>query len=825
MSFKFKTVIYSLVLGMALLAGPYSASAQEVYEYDDLSRLIRVTYPNGEIIEYAYDPGGNRLLVGITNAAESAPVTRDDEVSVLEDDPVGVTLDPTTNDSDPESGALTLLGVGQAKNGTTSFSGSQVTYIADADFSGTDSFYYTIKDIADAESDGRVIVTVTPIGDIPVATAIPDQTASEGVPFQFDANSYFSDPDVGDTLTFSVSGATWLSIADPATAVLTGTPPANSRGTSKVTITATDASGSKVDAPLNIIISPSLIVWFDTSDENSITQSGSSITAFSDKSGNGYNATPVNASNPPNHITLSSAFGYQELAQFGTSPVRSMQFPSSSLLDQSGVSAQSIALLLVAGSDVTSRQVVLDLGTEQSGLAVYIEGGKVRLSAWDYSDTNNTWKSTPTDIGVVSGNIGFMVLSFDGKSDGTGTFTTYGTTGNALFTDTNVKSLPAQTTSPVLGEMRGGMRFDGTSETGTGRPFGGMVGELRIFSHALTAAEVAILKTEFDAKWLDANGAPIAMDDGPDQGAVTSTNTDLVGFDPLANDSDPEGEQLKIKSAQSTTGTPNQSDQGGTIAVAGNGLTLTYTPPASFTGIDTFKYTIQDEDQTSNGGPVPNEASATITVSVSNQPPTLVTAIPDKSTLVNQLLTFNVAANFSDPESAPLTFSLVSAPSWLSINGTTGDISGTPSGAQAGISVVRVGASDGFDQTTDDLVVTVTKTNQAPQVASAIPTLNTYVGNLFSYDTAPHFSDADGDPLTYSLVQAPSWLSIDSAAGQIYGMPGTANIASSTVQVRASDGTANVDTSFTLNANAVPAGANYVVFNIGGSFYVIPLGS
>ena len=78
-------------------------------------------------------------------------------------------------------------------------------------------------------------------------------------------------------------------------------------------------------------------------------------------------------------------------------------------------------------------------------------------------------------------------------------------------------------------------------------------------------------------------------------------------LDVLANDSsDPDGEQeLVIVSF-------TQGDQGGTVELGPDGLTLLYTPPVGFEGTDSFEYTIEDEDGLT--------ATATVLASVSETP-------------------------------------------------------------------------------------------------------------------------------------------------------------------------------------------------------------
>ncbi len=98
----------------------------------------------------------------------------------------------------------------------------------------------------------------------------------------------------------------------------------------------------------------------------------------------------------------------------------------------------------------------------------------------------------------------------------------------------------------------------------------------------------------------------------------TAVDTPVTTGDVLANDSDPDGDQLKIASVDSS------SQQGGTVTDNGNN-TFTYLPPAGFSGQDRFSYTVAD----GRGG----TASAQVTVTViggggnnGNQPLDSVTA-------------------------------------------------------------------------------------------------------------------------------------------------------------------------------------------------------
>ncbi|GAA4932738.1 Ig-like domain-containing protein [Actinoplanes utahensis] len=95
------------------------------------------------------------------------------------------------------------------------------------------------------------------------------------------------------------------------------------------------------------------------------------------------------------------------------------------------------------------------------------------------------------------------------------------------------------------------------------------------------------------------NAVPVARAD-----AVTTDTGTPVTVDVIANDSDPNGEQLTVSGWTAAAH--------GTIA-AGSGGTLTYTPDPGFTGIDGFGYTVRDPHRASE--------TAVVTVTVRNAAP------------------------------------------------------------------------------------------------------------------------------------------------------------------------------------------------------------
>ena len=105
----------------------------------------------------------------------------------------------------------------------------------------------------------------------------------------------------------------------------------------------------------------------------------------------------------------------------------------------------------------------------------------------------------------------------------------------------------------------------------------------------------------------DVNIAPTARDDA----ATTSEDTAVV-IAVLANDTDPDGDALTVTDVTDAAS--------GTVEVAGNGRTVTYTPDEGFTGTDAFDYTASDGAATS---------TATVTVTVQEVGSTVEVSLDD----------------------------------------------------------------------------------------------------------------------------------------------------------------------------------------------------
>lgn len=111
--------------------------------------------------------GTDRGTVRVTvTPSEDAPVARNDSFSATAGGEV--TVNVLANDSDPDGDALTLVGHGATSNGElVSLGGGRFTYTPDADFSGTDSFSYTIRDPSGRTDTATVTFEVLDFGALP----------------------------------------------------------------------------------------------------------------------------------------------------------------------------------------------------------------------------------------------------------------------------------------------------------------------------------------------------------------------------------------------------------------------------------------------------------------------------------------------------------------------------------------------------------------------------------------------------------------------------------------------------------------------------------
>ena len=196
-----------------------------------------------------------------------------------------------------------------------------------------------------------------------------------------------------------------------------------------------------------------------------------------------------------------------------------------------------------------------------------------------------------------------------------------------------------------------------------------------------------------------------------------------------------------------------------------------------------------------------------------NQPPVL-TKPENQFSVEGEAIGLQVIA--SDGEDDALTYSATGLPDDLTIDPSTGLISGTiAAGAQAGsVYNVQVSVTDGSGTANETFFWTVTVDNHAPELVSPADQ-SSVEGDIVALQIEA--SDPDGNPLSYTATSLPTGLAIDPATGLISGTvsAGASNGSPYNVKVIVSDGELEDDTTFPWVINAVPASQPPVVTNPG----------
>ena len=247
------------------------------------------------------------------------------------------------------------------------------------------------------------------------------------------------------------------------------------------------------------------------------------------------------------------------------------------------------------------------------------------------------------------------------------------------------------------------------------------------------------------------NTAPVATDDTigstPEDTPLTITAATL-----LANDTDVDGDILSITAVSPT------STNGGTLVLLPGG-DISYTPPANYTGIDTFTYTVDD----GNGGTDTTTVTINVTPPVNDDP-----VANDDTVTTTQDVPLNIAsatllANDTDVDGDTLSVSSVSAVSanggTVSLNIVSGQITYTPPAGFSGSDTFTYTAADGNGGTdTATVTVAVNATGNTSPVGIN-DTLSTLEDSSFSITEATllgNDTDADGDTLSISAVSSSS---------------------------------------------------------------------
>ena len=262
------------------------------------------------------------------------------------------------------------------------------------------------------------------------------------------------------------------------------------------------------------------------------------------------------------------------------------------------------------------------------------------------------------------------------------------------------------------------------------------------------------------------NRAPQASQTIPDQAvpAHGHKQIDLRGYF-----TDPDGDTLTFTATSADTRVV-------TVAVAGSTLTINAVGP----GTADVTVTAADPD-----GLTAAQTFAVTTEPPPNRPPRAAAPMPDRTLRLNQTDTDTVdlGPHFTDPDGDTLTFTATSANTRVVTAAVAGSTL-TINAVGPGTADVTVTAADpdGLTAAQTFAVTTEPPPNRPPRAAAPMPdrTLRLNQTDTDTVDLGPHFTDPDGDTLTFTATSANTRVVTVAVAGSTLTInavgPGTADV-------------------------------------------------
>ncbi|MBV1908551.1 MAG: tandem-95 repeat protein, partial [Kangiellaceae bacterium] len=179
----------------------------------------------------------------------------------------------------------------------------------------------------------------------------------------------------------------------------------------------------------------------------------------------------------------------------------------------------------------------------------------------------------------------------------------------------------------------------------------------------------------------------------------------------------------------------------------------------------------------SSEGPLTADlTSFTITVINTNDAP--IASDDIVSTDEDSFVQIDVLANDTDSDTGDnLTILSIDSVSSGSAAISSNQIDYTPLSDLNGTATITYTVTDGVETDTATVVITINPVDDAPIISGTPATSLTQDS---SYLFTPSASDVDGDELSFSIVNAPSWSSFDSVSGSLTGIPTNNDVGSYT---------------------------------------------
>ncbi|HDM8136928.1 TPA: tandem-95 repeat protein, partial [Vibrio harveyi] len=733
------------------------------------------------------------------------PVAEDD--SVLTDEDASVSIDVLANDQDADSDSLSIESATvPAEQGTVEIIDGKLIFTPAEDFNGEATVTYVVTDGA-LTDEATVTVTVNPINDAPVAVN-DTVTTDEDTAVTIDVLANDSDPE-NDTLTITAAS---VPTEQGTVAIVDGklvfTPAENFNGDATISYTISDGQLTD-DATVAVTVNPVNDAPVAVNDAVS-TDEDTAVTIdvlTNDSDLENDQLTITNASVPAEQGTVTIVDGklvFTPAENFNGDATISYTISDGQLTDDAtvAVTVNPVNDAPVAVNDAVSTD-------EDTAVTIDVLANDSDPENDQLTITNASVPAEQGTVAIVDGKLVFTPAeNFNGDATISYTISDGQLTDDATVAVTvnPVNDAPVAVNDTVSTDEDTAVTIDVLANdsdpendtlTITAASVPAEQGTVAIVDGKLvfTPAEnfngdATISYTISDGQLTDdatvavtvnpVNDAPVAVDD-----TVTTDEDTAVTIDVLANDSDPENDQLTITNASVP------AEQGTVAIVDGK---LVFTPAENFNGDATISYTISD-------GQLTDDATVAVTVNPVNDAPVAVndTVSTDEDTAV----TIDVLANDSDPENDTLTITAASVPAE---QGTVAIVDGklvfTPAENFNGDATISYTISDG--QLTDDatVAVTVNPVNDAPVAVD--DTVATNEDTAVTIDVLANDSDPENDTLTITAASVPAEQgTVTIVDGKLVFTPAENFNGDATISYTISDGQLTDDATVAVTVNPV----------------------
>ncbi|MHC6648279.1 tandem-95 repeat protein [Alteromonas sp. HB246098] len=568
--------------------------------------LVSYTPPEGFVgtvtVTYTVSDGMGGTVTGtlaLTVAENNIPVANDDSFTSEEDE--AVTLEVLSNDTDEDGDTLSITEVTASTGTVILLPSGELSYQAPANYNGVVTIEYAISDGHGGTDTAQVTLTVTAVNDAPVAV---DDTASVTEDGSVTVTVLTNDSDVdGDVLTVTMASTENGSVAVNNGTTVTYTPVANVNGEATFTYTISDGFGGTDTATVTVVIVAINDAPVANNDQANVSEDSSviinALANDADIDGDTLIITDATANSGTVTISSDGNIVYTPLPNFvGTAII------TYTISDGNG--------------GVATAQIMVTV--ENVNDAPTLEGGEVStnqdtpLSINVLSNANDIDGDTLTIASAEATNGTVEIINGVGTFTpadgfhGTATITMCvadpsGAQACATYTVTVIDTNDAPTVMDLTFTMEEDatlpIRLQGSDADGDAltyqlatSPDGELVGRLPSVLYAPEAdfsGTTSFTYTANDGEETSnvgtvtinvnpVNDAPVARDD-----EITLGNYNPVAIDVLANDSDADGDTLRIIGARVELGDVSWADD-----------SLTYTPLEGFVGEIVIDYTITD---------------------------------------------------------------------------------------------------------------------------------------------------------------------------------------------------------------------------------------